>query len=128
MLLPTWINLLISLAFLTSYAHYLISFSKWPHAIYDFEHELGKDDLIQHLNESAFKDQEWGYQSDAKVLKVCAADSLNHAPFKYKGEADLDIYLRFPTAVNMSKRFTFLIQSGFVLSLLSFYFYLTYAF
>ena len=128
MLLPNCINLSISLAFLSSYSLYLIRFSKWPHAIHVFEQEIGKDDLIQHLNETAFKDLEWGYQSDAKILKVCAADTLNHAPFNYKSEADLDMYLRFPTAINMSKRFTFLIQSGFIISLLSSYFYLTYAF
>ena len=59
--------------------------------------------------------------------KVCAADSLNHVPYLYSSDQDLELYLRFPTALNMSKRFSFLINSGYLLSIAWVFFYITYA-
>ena len=99
MILPTSLNLLISCGLL-----------------YFYHQNQTLNLLSNHATDIA------GTQS-----KICAADSLNSIPYPYASKEDLDLYLRFPTAINMTQRFSFLVNSGYVLSILWVFFYLTYA-
>ena len=102
MLLPTCLNLTVSLLLFSLHSFYVLHFSS-----------------------SSF---EWGYQSaDTKLVKVCAADSINTVPFHYKTAKELDFYLMFPTAMDMSSRFTIVIYLGLTINGLLTLFYLYYS-
>ena len=127
MLLHSSINLTVSLLFFAFYSLYVLKFSAWPlNQIFRTQVDITVDIGSQH-NHIFVNKYEWGYQSFGTLLKECAADSINFMPYRYETDKDLDIYLRFPTAMNMSKRFTILLYSGFIIFAFRVYFYFTQA-
>ena len=49
---------------------------------------------------------------------ICATDSLSYTPYPYATPEELEAYLRFPTAINVSRRFGVLIWAGMVINFL----------